>query len=577
MQSARPRRLMTTICIETNPENGFGPAVWNWDSPDGQGLRLTSYCIQTGTNTLWYGDKNCHTVTNPDFLEGLAGWDNSSVYNVGGWVKFASGGSVAQTVNPLNLFVNTSMELGTSNYSPISWSGATSAIYSDSSMSHTGSQSIRVETGGTAAGEGILQNVSSSVGTASVGVWLRGESGGEIMRLVYLINGTMWCSGPTITLTDDWQFYHDTIPEDVTTSFRLMIRTASAVAITFYTDDWVFIPGDSIPAPYETPQDTTLHWIGRAPDNTPVDATVTISSTAGVYSSTHEFSGSFVGDQYFDNFDVGGDVEITVTADELFELDYVCLLTGDYDGAGDDGDGPGDGPDDVIEWAENCGSPPMLVISDTLDAWMPTIWPELEAPDNMTTLTAYTAANVRYIACFITGWAQLSNYKLDQIIALLDDIRDQLVIGNILSLLGILVLIVSMLLSSTGEVIETIGALAELLGTATDIASVIGALLLLVPAVLALIALVVLLIRVLMAIGPVFITTFNQALVSTDGVTLIPETADQETLGYIIYGLQVFDSAAGQTYLMPFVVIVIALGSIGLLIWTLNKFGSWTT
>jgi hypothetical protein len=325
----------------------------------------------------------------------------------------------------------------------------------------------------------------------------------------------------------------------------------------------VLVAGSSIPVPYTTPQSTTLHIIGSAPDNLPVSATVTVSSTAGVFTATHAFGNSYIPEEYFDKFNVGGDVLITVAADALFELDYVCLLGGDYDGPGDDGNGPNGGPEDMGQWSERCGAPPMLVVTNTLSSWMPSIWPTIAAPDNLTQITAYTAMNVRYIACFITGWAQLGMYKTDQIIALLKQIKDQLLIGNILSLLGVIVLIVSLLLGSTGEILETIGSLADLLSTGGSIAS----LLLIIPALIALVVLIVLLVRVLMAVGPLFFSTFSAAMVGTDGMTLIPDTANQ----------QVFDQAAGQTYLMPFVALVIAIGTIGLFIWTINKISAWTT
>jgi hypothetical protein len=341
-----------------------------------------------------------------------------------------------------------------------------------------------------------------------------------------------------------------------------------------YIDGAVLVAGSSIPLPYTTPQSTTLHWIGKAPDNLPTSATATISSTSGVFTVSHTFGNSYIPDEFFDKFNIGGDVDIQITSDPLFELDYVCLLTGDYDGPGDDGDGPDGGPDDMGEWSEACGAPPVLIITNTLSSWIPSIWPNLTAPDNLTALTAYTAMNVRYIACFITGWAQLGMYKTDQIIALLQQIRDQLLVGNILSALGILVLIISMMLGSTGEVIETIGSLAGLLGSG---AGSLASLLLIVPALIALVMLIVMLVSVLFAIGPVFFRTFGAALVGTDGMTLIPDTANQQVLGYIIAGMQIFDQAAGQTYLMPFVALVVSVGTIGLLIWTINKISNWTT
>jgi hypothetical protein len=98
-----------------------------------------------------------------------------------------------------------------------------------------------------------------------------------------------------------------------------------------------------------------------------------------------------------------------------------------------------------------------------------------------------------------------------------------------------------------------------------------------VPALIALVMLIVMLVSVLFAIGPVFFRTFGAALVGTDGMTLIPDTANQQVLGYIIAGMQIFDQAAGQTYLMPFVALVVSVGTIGLLIWTINKISNWTT
>jgi hypothetical protein len=557
--------------IATHPQNDYGPAVWNWDDPAGQSLRVTSYCITTGTNKLWYGDKSCTTVTNPDFLEGLNGWTNSAVYDAGSWVKFASGGYVQQTIGIDNLITNPGFEVNTTGWdlgNPTYMS-----LSRDTTQSKSGSASAKITETGNTSGAWVYYAYSGAQAgiTYTFGMWVKKT--GLYKLNIYTPDATMFSSAQ-FTGAGEWEFRTVTAsPSSTSGVLYVFLSDQETTANDWYIDGAVLVAGNSIPVPYTTPQSTTLHIIGRAPDNLPTNATATISSTAGIFTATHTFGNSFIPDEFFDKFNVGGDVQITVTGDPLFELDYVCLLGGDYDGPGDDGEGPDGGPDDIGAWSEVCGAPPMLIITNTLSSWMPSIWPTLTAPDNLTTLTAYTAMNVRYIACFITGWAQLGMYKTDQIIALLRQIKDQLLVGNLLSLLGIVVMIISLLLGSTGEIIETIGAMADLLSTGGSIAS----LLLIIPAIIALVVLIIMLVKVLMAVGPIFFSTFSAAMIGTDGVTLIPDTANQQVLGYIIAGLQLFDQAAGQTYMMPFVALIIAIGTIGLFIWTINKISAWTT
>ena len=125
-----------------------------------------------------------------------------------------------------------------------------------------------------------------------------------------------------------------------------------------------------------------------------------------------------------------------------------------------------------------------------------------------------------------------------------------------------------------GGIVETLTELGEAI---VGGGSIIATLILLVPAVLLLVALIIHFIRLLIVVGPVFAASLYEAFRGTTGMTLIPDTSDGTVLGYVLWGMKIFDLTAGQTYLQPFVVLLLALASFGLFIWTINEVSKWST
>lgn len=530
-----------------------GPSVIDFDTADS--MLITNYCVMTAPTSLWYGGKNCTLLVNADFLEGLEYWNSAGqVYGGAGWAKFQDG-TINQSADMANLLLNGGFEDGVVT----GWT--TFRIYRAAIDGYVGGGARITIVSGYTSGK-LYQLLPRSVPTA-LGCWIRSSNASSARVEISTGSGDVYSTYHTGG--GDWEWL--TVTANTSAEFRLRVDGAAGTYADF--DQCVVVEGSSIPDEYITPKPATLHWIARSPGPSPVEATAIISTATGIYTKTHQFSGSGLGDEYFDVFEAGADVQVMVVGDEGVELDYVCVYDGEYSGPGDPED-----PGDPIVWTERCAQPPNMILTDTLDAWIPTIWPEMETPDNLTTLTAYIAGNVRYIACFITLWAQKSTYQGDQIIVLLQAIRDQLIVGNILEVVGVVAIIVAMILLGNGGIVDTIAELGEAI---VGGGSIIVTLILLVPAVLLLIVLIVQFIRLLLVVGPVFAASLYEAFRGTTGMTLIPDTSDGTVLGYVLWGMKIFDLTAGQTYLQPFVVLLLALASFGIFIWTINEVSKWST
>lgn len=543
-----------------------GPSVYDYD---GSGkLWLSQYCIMTHTGTVWYGDKTCTTVTNPDFLHGLSGWDSTNVSAVGGWVVFNSGGAVEQTVNPVNVNPNPDIEIDTTGWAGYGGTG----ISQSTSQAHNGNASLQL-TNIDASGYARIPTDINENGTFTAVAWLKGvgDSIGDSARLGLLEynppstfqRGT-WSDYTVVT--GDWQPLYVTAVLENGDNLQVAVYLADSEngSSVFYDDIYV-VPGDSIPVAYSSNQDTTLHWIAKAPGNTPIEATVTVSSTAGAFTTTQTIAPGFSGSEFFTPFEIGGDVEIAVLGDAGLELDYVCLLGGTYTEPGDPGDGTGEGWQPGVGDGR-CAPPPMMVLTDTLDAWLPAIWIWGTAPTNYEIVGSYSAAWLRFIGCQLVDFQNMMEAKLNTIIALLG-------IQTVLTGIDALASVISALADSIALVEETLDDLIQtILDDGLTLAVIIGALLVFFAALMGLIALILGLIYLFWAIPQEFWASFSDALQSDSSVLIpLPDSAAHPL--YNIYaGLQMFNQTmAGSNWIFVMAIIAMALGSISLFLWTIKR------
>ena len=554
----------------------LGPGVWNWNNPYADDLIISEYCITAITGTTWYGGKNCSTLINPDFDQGLLGWDSSGVTAVGGWVVFDSGGSVGQTVVAENLNSDPSFETGIDGW----MSGYYNEIYSNNDQARTGDKSLVLEiTSGTYGYGYAYKYFDIEPGTEgaeyTAQAWVNGEDIAEpdatskIIIYEYIDSAFTGKTGYTnnVDWATGWQVVdlQYAIQNANTNRLAFLIRLFDDIDGILYVDDVLLVKGDSIPVEYSTPQDATVHWIGRAPGSAVpnVQATVIVSSTAGVFTTTHTLEGALGGTEYFDPFEIGGDVAVTIIGDVGMELDYICLIPGHYDGPGD---GPGGETPPIGEISANCAPPPMMVLSATIQSWMPSIWIWQDTPSNYETVSVYSAAWLRYIGCFLTGLGQMLETKLDEIILWLKALTALQAIDTLASLLNLIVELTALIEEGIDDIVDAI------VGPVATVLYLIGVLGLVIAALAGLILLIIAVVSLIWLVPMDFWTGMQDALTSDALVTLPWPDSETHPLYFMIYGFQIFNETIGDTIIYPITIIVIIMGSIYVFLWTIKRF-----
>lgn len=554
---------ITRIIAPLNVNSATGPAVWNYNNATGDSLAISQYCITALTSTIWYGGKNCNTVTNPDFDFGLTGWDNTNVINVGGWVTFDTGGQVSQLVEYDNLISDPSFETGLPAGILQHASFPTTISHSSENSKHENYAIKLIPTNATGLVRMNLPNLETNT-DYTIGVWFFIDDVGGTFKLGAREKST-WSIieiSETYDTVGAWQFatvsFNSASYADIVASFA-----AAGAGNTYFVDAAVLVAGDSVPAEYTSPNDATLHWIAKAPGNTPINATVTVSSTAGVFTSSHTVSGGFNGTEIFDNFTVGGDVQVTVTGDVGLELDYVCLLPGTYTEPGTPGDG-GDEPGINIGDG-HCAPPPMAVLSGTLNAWLPSIWIWENEATNYEVVGVYSAAWLRYIGCTLTQIAQLLDDKLSTIITLLQALTFLQFIDTLASLLDAIATAIALLEETIDDLVDAIT------GPVLSLLYILGLIALFFAAVLGLLTLIIGLIVLIWLIPQTFWQSFTDALRS-DQIIYVPlPDSEAHPLYNIMVGLQLFNATFAPTWMYTFTIVAIALGSISIVIWTIKR------
>lgn len=389
---------------------GNGPSVYNNDA-DGR-LWLSRYCLMTDTGSTWWGNKDCTTVTNPDFKLGLTGWTSANVVpSINDFVVFDTNGYVKQTVNTDNLIANGHFDTGVSGWAT-SWGDT---IASGSGYSGAG---LSVTSAG-AAGHGVRYDVSVSTNTNyTFFVRVKADSTitGTVNINIYNTSFTPLGTAAPVTKDNEWHTYTVTANSGANSTLRLVIvnGTAQANGQVILLDDAAIVAGSTIPVQYTDPQEATVHWIAKSGVPSEITATVSVSSTAGVFTTT-QVVGPAIG-EFFTPFEVGGDVEVRVQGTTAgLELDFVCLNSGTYTEGPDDGDGPGTWTPGVGDG--RCAPPPMVVMTNTLQSWLPSIWIWSTQPNNYELVGAYSAAWLRYIGCTLTDLQKMLEVKLNIIIA----------------------------------------------------------------------------------------------------------------------------------------------------------------
>jgi type IV secretory pathway VirB2 component (pilin) len=303
----------------------------------------------------------------------------------------------------------------------------------------------------------------------------------------------------------------------------------------------------------------TLHWIGTATN--PVSATAVVASDSGVFTVSRSFSYGPDDREFFDQVEVSGNVTVTIWGNPGLELDYVCLLQAEYTGSGDPGT-----PGDIGDVSANCAMPPMLIMSDTWDSWLPSIWIwESPAPTNYEIVASYATAWVRYIGCYLTGLGEMLEAKLNEIINLLRALVFLQGLDTLASLIQALIDVIEILEETVDDLIDTItGPVASLL----YILGVIAALLLALAGLVLLVAAVIFLVWI---IPQDFWSSFTDTLGSADAIIMPMPTDESHPLYAMLYGMQVINQSVGETVIFPIVIIAISASSFQIMLWTINR------
>jgi hypothetical protein len=335
--------------------------------------------------------------------------------------------------------------------------------------------------------------------------------------------------------------------------------------------------------------DATLRWLVKAYAGT--DATLWVTSDAGVYSFTHTLipgQGGF----YEETAEISGTTTISVTsAASGLELDFICLYPGDT--APDLQPNP-DQPGTVIippgsgQLAE-CVAPPMGILPGTITETLASLWPWGASPTNFEVLMAYNTGWVRFIGCrldkYLTWfvddfWGLPLFQELARgrcrvsftgvgpcgLRAMLELIFGALVLSALIGAINALANILATI-EGTLKLIE--GSLLDLLKTIALLIGVIG---LAILAILGLLILLMALISLLWQIPQEFWGSFRTATTGSTAVT-VPLPADPEDPLYnITLGLTWANQIIGGPIAFTLAVLAISIGSIALLLWTIRKF-----
>jgi hypothetical protein len=148
-----------------------------------------------------------------------------------------------QLGNP-NLVSNPSFEVDTNGWAAI---GAGTLLTRDTLQFQSGIASGKIVTPGTISGEGARNSPGPSaipMTSYTVTLWLKGEIGGEIVRISLWSSPTATSfSNQNVTLTTVWQQFTITgVSLGTTSSIYLALLTTTPVAQTFYVDTENLIP-----------------------------------------------------------------------------------------------------------------------------------------------------------------------------------------------------------------------------------------------------------------------------------------------------------------------------------------------
>ena len=301
----------------------------------------------------------------------------------------------------------------------------------------------------------------------------------------------------------------------------------------------------------------TLHWIAAGATSA-ADGVAVIDSDAGVFTVTKSFGASVAGDESFDVVSVAGDVDISISGPAGFQLDYACLLPGEYTKSGEGGSG---GP-----VGANCAPPPKMILTGTLSAWLPSIWIWSGEASNLETISAYSAAWLRYIACLIEDLVLMLETKLDEMLLWLKILTLLQAIDTVASTITAVIDALDLLEQTIDDLVDT------LTGPVATAAYIISVVALFLAALAALIALIIGLIALLWAIPSEFWTNFTDALNGNEAILLPFPTDENHPLYAVVYGVQVINQTIGATILFPITIVAISIGSIQILLWTLKRF-----
>ena len=340
----------------------------------------------------------------------------------------------------------------------------------------------------------------------------------------------------------------------------------------------------------DEPITATIRWLTDS--YAPTVATLTVSSD---YTATNVSHSLTPGQPRFweDTAVVSGTTVITISADTSgLELDFICL----YPGGACEGctapplppGGPGTGHVVIPPGGElaECIAPPMGLLPGNITDTLATVWPWGGSPTNFEVMMAYNTGWVRFIGCRLDGyvtwmqdefWGESWRFGLggDGLHAHLDNIIFLLATLNVLS--GIQALL---------ALLQTIGGyLAWIVDSMMQTAKILTFLLgLIVLALAALLGLFILFSRVLTnlwQIPLVFWGSFHGVVTGTEVIALPPPlsgglgAADLgDNLYNIVVGLQLINQVAGGTFIFIVVIIAIAVGSIGIVIWTFKQFNT---
>jgi len=565
------------------------PALWNFNTPYDDEMKVTDYCITEITSTVYYGGKNCTTIDNADFDNGLQGWTANNVTGVGGYAVFGgAGGSLLSTVVHVsdvteNLVTNPSFEINFAGWAKNSSDKSATITRSETKSSHgnasmllqgnTSSWYYAYQTTSIAVANGESITVSADIYAGEDFVYLRINDGPNVLASTSVFANGEWVRSP-VTWTNN-------TGASVNVQIRISCLTASPYDIyidgvqatktpaeqTYHDgdDDWCQWTGTPHASTTKCgyPFDATVHIIGKSPTTTPVNATVTISSTGSTTTTTHTFGYGMTGDEYFDNYQVGGgDMQVSINADAGFELDYICVIPGDFTEPGEPGTGGG-----IEIGSGHCAPPPMSILGDLpLSGWLDGIWIwDSATPSNAEIVQAYSAGWLRYIGCTQTEIGQMVEEKLDTIIARLNTLITLQGIDTLASVISAISDSINLLEQTIDDLINT------LVDDGISLAAILAALLLFFGALMSVLALIIGLLYLFWMIPQEFWTSLWGSIHGSDAVMLPLPTSPDDPLHNIYVGFQLFNQTIAPTWLFTITVIVIALGSISLIWWTVNR------